>query len=611
MVDNNDLNFNTGGGQPSSSNKTVRMHVMPEDIFSEDELHRKINKLPPVKKAEVSKKVEVPQLPQKEEKPPAQKEEVVETIIPTGLKRPAKKKKMKPAVLAMVIVLLLLIFGGGGFAAWYYYDQSQQAALDRDLDLIQEQGDLKDDLADEEAKKAEEEAKKAEEEKKQRLIRDNQRLLDIISIQKALKTYYENNEKYPADLPSGEWTFDNVSYLETVPLDPLNEEDYVYSYDGMTGENYSITFMLEEGVNGLAAGIHSIMNTQLLTLNGDIQEVVIEDDTDLTQPRVLASSRDTDLDGVTDLEEFMYGTDPQLFDSDDDSYTDHQEILNLYAPSGMAPQTLLDVGLVNEYYSEKQNYKIYYPSAWRVQAIDVNDEEIMFVSDQTEEYMTVTVESNSGELSLSQWIKLRMSEVEIDYEAEYYQEDFVTRKGEMSGVWLPELFMIFFEKDNKVYSVAYHFDGLKQLSYKTTFEMMAKSFRFEEMSNLVEEETEEEEILVEGESTEGDVLDYEEENEIVEEEEAPAEETVESEFIENEIAEELIEEVETEEELMPEEMTEEGLVEEGSGELEEGLDEFYEEEPVEEIVEETEEATLEESVETDNLEGEEDVIYEY
>lgn len=571
------------------------MHVMPEDIFSEDELHRKINKLPARKKEQPRKEVEIPVVPEKVEENVPQQEEVIETIIPTGLKRPNKKKKMSPAMIAVVVVVVLAVLGGAGATAWYFYNENQKAQLGRDLDLIQGQGDLQDQLADEEAKKAAEEAAKAEEEKKARLIRDNQRILDIIDLQKALKNYYMEEEKYPVDLPEGEWAMGDVVYLKEVPKDPVNESDYRYIYNSTAGESYNITFMLEEGINGLNAGIHSIANTELLTINGDIQKVVIKEDPELGQPVVLASSRDTDLDGVTDLEEFMYGTNPQLFDSDDDSYTDHQEILNLYAPSGMAPQTLLDVGLVKEYYSEKQDYKIYYPSDWRMQAIDVNDEEIMFVSDQTEEYITVTIEDNIGELSLAQWIKLKMSNVKIDYEAEYYQEEFVTKNSEVKGVWLPELFMIFFEKGSKVYSVAYHFDGLKQLSYKTTFEMMAKSFRLG--GDMIVEEEAAEESLVEGESEEADVLDYEESNE-----------EASSDLIDGEIMEELEGEEEVfEEELMPEEMSPEELTGEDGSELTDTLDEFYgETEPAEEPITEGEEIineeTVEESTETVNME---------
>ena len=589
MVDNNDLNFNAGGGQPAASKKSVRMHVMPEDIFSEDELHRKINKLP-ARKVELPRK-EAPVLPKKEEKVEVAKE-IVETIIPSGLKRPAKKKKMATGMKVAIVMAVFVVLAGAAGAAWYFYNQDQQSKLGRDLDLIQDQDQLQDELAAEEAARLAEEAAKAEADKKERLIRDNQRILDIIAMQKALKSYNKTEEKYPMDLPNEEWSFNDVVYMEDVPKDPVNQSDYRYLYNSTAGESYSITFMLEEGVNGLTAGIHSIMDTELLTINGSIQKIVIEEDLDVNKLMVLTLTRDTDLDGVTDLEEFMYGTDPQLFDSDDDTYTDHQEILNLYAPSGMAPQTLLDVGLVNEYYTEKQNYRIYYPSVWRLQAIDVNDEEIMFVSDQTAEYITIKIEDNIGELSLEQWIRLKMHDVEVDYEAEYYQEEFLTKDKEIAGIWLPELFMIFFENGSQIYSMTYNFDGLRQLSYKTTFEMMAKSFRFEGM-DLVEEEGDEE-ILVEGEGEEGEVLDHEESNDEVVEE--GSEEEVNSEFIESEIEEELAEESVEGEELPVVEgegvLEEEGelLLEEepveGDAEIDETLDEFYGEELDEEIVEE-------------------------
>lgn len=96
----------------------------------------------------------------------------------------------------------------------------------------------------------------------------------------------------------------------------------------------------------------------------------------VNEPPPPAPDRDTDEDGLTDAEELILGTDIGLADSDGDSYPDAQELLNLYNPAGVAPQRLLDAGLVYAYEHPTQRWSIYLPRQWSIVATDQEQQEL-------------------------------------------------------------------------------------------------------------------------------------------------------------------------------------------------------------------------------------------
>ena len=56
--------------------------------------------------------------------------------------------------------------------------------------------------------------------------------------------------------------------------------------------------------------------------------------------------KDTDSDGLTDVEELLYGTNFRDPDSDEDTFLDGNEVFHRYHPLGVAPSTLIDTGAV-------------------------------------------------------------------------------------------------------------------------------------------------------------------------------------------------------------------------------------------------------------------------
>ncbi|MBI4433317.1 hypothetical protein HY632_00940 [Candidatus Uhrbacteria bacterium] len=81
-------------------------------------------------------------------------------------------------------------------------------------------------------------------------------------------------------------------------------------------------------------------------------------------------SDDVDVDGdrMSEAEERVFGTDPTRRDTDGDGYADTLELLNLYNPTGTAPERLIDAGLVYEYEHPTDHWSVYVPKGWRVTA---------------------------------------------------------------------------------------------------------------------------------------------------------------------------------------------------------------------------------------------------
>jgi hypothetical protein len=99
----------------------------------------------------------------------------------------------------------------------------------------------------------------------------------------------------------------------------------------------------------------------IMTPDEPDEPIVVED-------KPITQGLDTDSDGLTDVEELLYGTDFRNPDTDADSFLDGNEVFHRYDPIGYAPSTLLDTGSV-EIYSALgvPTYEVYYPSTWTAQ----------------------------------------------------------------------------------------------------------------------------------------------------------------------------------------------------------------------------------------------------
>lgn len=195
------------------------------------------------------------------------------------------------------------------------------------------------------------------------------------------------------------------------------------------------------------------------------------------------SSLDTDQDGLTDVEEELYGTNPNLADSEGDGHSDGLELINLYNPAAAAPADLKDSAIVNEYYNPIFEYTLLYPAKWVARAIDSANREIMF-SSQTGEFIELIVQENPEKLSVLNWYLKQSPNVNPS------QVESVVTKNGIRGIKSVDGLTVYLvkpvvsgitglpEEKQYIYVITYNPGTKSELSFKSTFEMMYNSLQF-------------------------------------------------------------------------------------------------------------------------------------
>ncbi len=197
------------------------------------------------------------------------------------------------------------------------------------------------------------------------------------------------------------------------------------------------------------------------------------------------SSQDSDRDGLTDVEEKLYGTEIRRPDTDADGFVDGQEIINGFNPKAAGSSLLKNSGLVNTYSNPIFNYQILYLATWVARPTDQSLQEIIFQS-ATGERVVVMVEDNPDNLGLAEWY-LQQSQLSniSDLETE------TTRKGYQALISPDKLtyYLVDQQDLSTVYIINYQIDNKTSINFLTTFEMMVNSFELVEAAET--EETEE------------------------------------------------------------------------------------------------------------------------
>ena len=228
-----------------------------------------------------------------------------------------------------------------------------------------------------------------------------------------------------------------------------------------------------------------------------VQKEELPEETEDNTPvfiRDYLSSKDTDEDGLTDVEEGIYTTYVSRPDTDGDGHTDAQEVLNLYNPKGTAPSNLIDSGLITSYENFKFKYLVFYPRDWVIYTNDITGKEIIIKS-TTDEQVKISVEDNLTKASITDWYLEKNKEASLDE-----VKLFTTHKG-LRGIKTPNGLIYYLtevipshigeeaENKMKIYTLEYIPGKLARINFLTTFKMMLESFVL-----LVEEPVEEDEI---------------------------------------------------------------------------------------------------------------------
>lgn len=176
--------------------------------------------------------------------------------------------------------------------------------------------------------------------------------------------------------------------------------------------------------------------------------------------------KDTDSDGLTDVEEYLYGTNFRDPDSDKDSFLDGNEVFHRYHPLGDAPATLLDTGSVKVFTDAAYPYSIYYPSTWSTRMGDVLS--VTFLSSR-QATIGVTWQEKSAETSLADWLAAEHPDAVDEV------KEILTKEG-YYGYTTSSDRTTYLNVGTAVATLTYDLGDTAKIEYLQTFQMMVNSF---------------------------------------------------------------------------------------------------------------------------------------
>jgi hypothetical protein len=241
-------------------------------------------------------------------------------------------------------------------------------------------------------------------------------------------------------------------------------------------ENSNINIVTNSNTNN--ANTNKNSNSNLNTTNSNTDSALnvnlfanantnLNTNTSLNTNTVVSASQDTDSDGLTDIEEGLYGTNVSIPDTDADGFSDGQEVANGYNPTGTGK--LEDSSAVRLYTDSTDGYSLLYPATWVPSDDPQNTRGKMFTA--SGEFVEVSVQENPARLSARDWYLTKSPGIDSA------QIMSMTNWNKtLSGVLSLDGLTAYYTKGDKAYMIAYNINILTQANYKTTFKMMYSSF---------------------------------------------------------------------------------------------------------------------------------------
>lgn len=180
-------------------------------------------------------------------------------------------------------------------------------------------------------------------------------------------------------------------------------------------------------------------------------------------------SSDADNDGLTQAEEGIYGSQVTVPDTDSDGFLDGHELVNLYNPSGIAPERLEATGFVTRFKHSTYSYELLYPKAWQLLP-DASARELSFQS-ATGESIAISVIDNPEHLTARAYGASSAPQATIT--------DWTTNKANLTGVLIEETNQLrgVYSAGDFLYVAHYSISSQGGAAYRRTFEMILNSFR--------------------------------------------------------------------------------------------------------------------------------------
>jgi hypothetical protein len=190
------------------------------------------------------------------------------------------------------------------------------------------------------------------------------------------------------------------------------------------------------------------------------------------QALVDSTAVDSDKDGLTDLEEMTFSTNPNKADSDQDGYSDGVEVLNLYNPQGTAPVKLEFTNFIKIYTNDTVKYSFFYPESWLAEPGTINDNEVILTSEKGDFINVFTVKKDAA-IELADWYLSMVPTLTVDK-----IEKITNNKYGLAGVISPDGFTYFFAKGDLVYVIHYNMSKDMVVNHPAVLRMIVASFHY-------------------------------------------------------------------------------------------------------------------------------------
>lgn len=186
------------------------------------------------------------------------------------------------------------------------------------------------------------------------------------------------------------------------------------------------------------------------------------------EPMEPVPGTDTDSDGLTNVEELMYGTDFRDPDTDKDTFLDGNEVFHRYHPNGVAPETLLDTGAVRVFQNAELPFTVYYPTSW-TPVVSRTSPQVTFRAPSTASVI-ITWETKDPDEELEDWYELTIDGGDArDLEPTYTKEGYyaLTKRDDR---------VAYLDAQEIVYTFTYDLGDETTIEFLQTFQMMVNSF---------------------------------------------------------------------------------------------------------------------------------------
>lgn len=183
---------------------------------------------------------------------------------------------------------------------------------------------------------------------------------------------------------------------------------------------------------------------------------------------------DTDSDGLTNVEELLYGTDFRSPDTDGDTFLDGNEVFHRYDPNGLAPSTLLDTGAVRVLERTDLPFTLFYPASWTVSAAS-NTPEVTFRSAENGS-ITLAYEEKESLTGLDVWMKAKGISLKST-ETTMTKEGYTARNAQDGRT-------VYVDLGAWAVSAQYDLGDTLSIEFLQTFKMMMNSVRILETHSI-------------------------------------------------------------------------------------------------------------------------------